>query len=82
MVNWKDPLHVELGQNHKKVLETLWVVAIVATIVLVLVGASLEGWPADIDNSVIMLVIGLIFILGFLILEKSSVKLAVNSKKV
>lgn len=82
MVNWKDPLHVELGHNHKKVLEVLWVVAIVATIVLVLVGASLEDWPADIDNSVIILVVGLIFILGFLIMEKSSIKLAVKPKNV
>ena len=80
MVNWKDPLHVELGHNHKKVLEAFWVVAIIATIVLVLVGTSIEGWPADIDNSVIILVICLVFLLGFVILEKSSIAVKTPKK--
>lgn len=68
-----DPLHFELPHTHKKVLELIYVIAIVGAIVSVLVYGSLVGWPSSVVNSTVMVVLALAVILGIMLIEKSSI---------
>jgi len=43
-----DPLHFELPHTHKKLLELIYVIAIIGAIVSILIYGSLVGWPSSV----------------------------------
>ncbi len=68
-----DPLHFELPHTHKKILELIYVIAIIGAIVSVLIYGSLVGWPSSVVNSTAMVVLILAVMLGIMVIEKSTI---------
>jgi isoprenylcysteine carboxyl methyltransferase (ICMT) family protein YpbQ len=69
-----DPLHVELGEHHKKLLEVIWVVSIVAAIISVAFMGVLTNWSGEFYNVSTILILFLVILLAYVIYEKSKVK--------
>jgi len=77
MFKWEnipDPLHVDLKDHHKRLLEAVWILTLVILIVLLIVLGGLEGWPAGFANSVVIIVVPII-ILGWFLIEKSKIEI-------
>ncbi len=68
-----DPLHFELPHPHKKLLEALYIAAILGAVVSVLAYGMLTKWPSTVVNATVMIVMALSVILGVMLLEKSSI---------
>jgi len=68
-----DPLHFELPQTHKKLLELVYVLFVVGSISSILVYGTVVGWPSTVVNASVMMVIALAAILAILLIEKSSI---------
>jgi len=68
-----DPLHFELPHTSKKILELIYLLAIVGAIVTVLIYGSLVGWPSSVVNTTAFVVFALAIILGIMLVEKSSI---------
>ena len=71
--SFPDPLHFELPHTHKKLLETIYVLSIVATIVLLLMLSSIAGWLSEVVNASLMLVLILAVMLVIMLIEKSAI---------
>lgn len=69
-----DPLHVELPQHHKKLLELIWLLVILATIMSVILMGYATGWSGDFYNVSTILVLFLLILLAYVIYEKSKVE--------
>lgn len=68
-----DPLHFDLAHHHKKLLEVLYIVAIVGAILSIVVYSNVKVLSADEANTSAMVLLFLSVLLGIIIIEKSLV---------
>jgi len=68
-----DPLHFDLAHHHKKLLEVIYVVAIVGAIVSIIIYSNVKVQSADEANTNAMVLLFLVILLGIIIVEKSLV---------
>lgn len=80
MVNWKDPLRVNLGDHHKRLLSLIWILIIVALMLLLIVVGTLEGWPRGLSNNIFMVTMFLVIILAWILIEKSKIEIKAVKK--
>lgn len=68
-----DPLHFQLPHTHVKLLELLYVIAIVGAMVCILLYGTMLGWPRDVLNTSITMMMVLGVLLAIMVIEKSMV---------
>jgi len=71
--NAPDPLHFELPKTHKKILETLYILAIIGAIISIMLLSYVGILSVSETNASIIVVMILVVILGFYLIEKSTV---------
>ena len=74
-----DPLHFELPHGHKKLLEIIYVIIVIAAIVLILVFNSMGVLTYQETNAGVMIVLLLSIMLFIMLIEKSSIHKPVKS---
>jgi|GEM_PF-2129921 len=81
-MNWKDPLHVvEFKTRHRKLFETMWAAIIGITIVLIIIGGFMEGWPRGLLNTAVITIMVLALILAWFIVERSRVHIKMKPRR-